>query len=395
MLKLIVGEEGGVVQNAIIPVRWCVDKSTLEELKQRGVVNPHILIVIASRERGYESKLYYTETSRYLAPLEQLIEYVRFLKPGKNTIFATIVWEREKIGKKIDLWVRYSRKTEGRYLTDLIHYNGGFYPQDDSSSEVAETNVEVPTGLFAKEYPKWLKKWVNLWYETKPKDQCHFRRRIIPAFTIQPLLILPWLVIRSLLAFAIALILLLSGERKIGFKAIIHPWKRDFGDIWAFTEGSIFSKEWKDEKGKEHQIRFLLPLAPIYPVALLLILYGIGVLGLGKLLESWKPFDYYINSGIVVGFTVVYAGIWDLAIYLFVQLRILLKPLIKALKPAPLPEPKPLSRPEPPVISYDSEQFLLCDGNLSTNIKDLPPKRRTVYLKFHDLKAKICKPLPQ
>lgn len=406
MLKLIVGEENGTVQSATVPVRWCVDKDTIEMLKQRSVKNPHVLIVVA--HQNFENNHYcYRETSRQIAPLEQLMDYVQFLKPGKNTIVATIVWGDSE--KPHDLWKKYLCKENGKYWTKLIYpytqNRMAIFILPSDSLEEAEIDVEVPKELFAKEYPKWLQKWVNLWYETKPKDQCHFRRRMIPAFTIQPLMVLLWLVSKTLLGSVIALALLLSGIRKVGFKAIIHPWKRDFEDVWVFTEDSIFSRKWKDEKGGEHQIWFLLPLAPIFYVALFLIMYGLNVLGILKQLEPLKLYtnlEFLFYAGTMVIFVVVCAGMWDLITYDFVQLRILLKPLIKSLLASSekvkveIPEIPMIEPPKPiSVISPDSEQFLLCNGNFSTNIRDLPPKRRTVYLRFQDLKAKVCKPLPQ
>lgn len=45
-------------------------------------------------------------------------------------------------------------------------------------------------------------------------------------------------------------------------------------------------------------------------------------------------------------------------------------------------------------LRYETEfEPLLCDGrDLKPSIADLPPERRTVHLRFLDLKAKVCRP---
>ena len=35
--------------------------------------------------------------------------------------------------------------------------------------------------------------------------------------------------------------------------------------------------------------------------------------------------------------------------------------------------------------------LLACDGNLSANIRTLPPEKRTIHLRYKDLKSRICK----
>ena len=35
--------------------------------------------------------------------------------------------------------------------------------------------------------------------------------------------------------------------------------------------------------------------------------------------------------------------------------------------------------------------LLACDGNLSANMRTLPPEKRTIHLRYKDLKSRICK----
>ena len=40
----------------------------------------------------------------------------------------------------------------------------------------------------------------------------------------------------------------------------------------------------------------------------------------------------------------------------------------------------------------DEYQLLLCDGDLTTDYRNLPAHKRTMRLRFLDLKARVCKP---
>ena len=46
-------------------------------------------------------------------------------------------------------------------------------------------------------------------------------------------------------------------------------------------------------------------------------------------------------------------------------------------------------------LGYEDDQILICNGNFSTDVKELPKGKQTVYLKFMGLKARVCKPLPK
>lgn len=209
MLKLILGDEKGQIQNANVPVRWCVDKETLDLLAEKKAVNPHILIVTVSKKswgRGYD----YYEKNRQLVSMDQVMEFIQFKTPGVNILYGTIVWAKNGTDK--ELWEKYLKKEDRRYNTDLVHRNsGGFCKPTENCIEFAEMEVYMPHEVFSKERPEWLKRWVNLWYDQKATvDDCHFRKRAIFAFTLQPIGMLIYLAFKiglGLLAGAALLIL--------------------------------------------------------------------------------------------------------------------------------------------------------------------------------------------
>lgn len=365
MLKLIVGEEGGMAQSASILIKWCTDKTTLEKLKGMGVLNPHILLVNAVGGK---------EISRLLVPLKQAMEYVRFQTHGRNTIYATIVWADD--GKPSTLW--------DIYATDVLDCNGSFHYNMDSyqgfgftTTEFAGIDVVIPQELFAKAPPRWLERWVNLWYETKTRDQCHFRKRMIPAFTIQPPLVLLWLILRSLIGVAAVMFwILLIGMRGINLKPLIHPWRQKLEWVWVGRKETIFLRDLRDKKGEEFYQLYILPLMPIVPVILFMFSFLIFAGKLKYTTENAVYSSLYMSM-IITGFLVICGAIIDAISHLISYMPV-----------------KPLEvKREEYKQKYDGFGYLLCDGgDLPANLNALPPKRRTIHLRFMNLKAKVCKP---
>ena len=171
MLELIIGDGSGEVQNANIPIGWCVDQGTLNELKNMGAKNPHILIVtVVKNGEGH-----YQELTRHIAPFDQALEYVQFQRPGINKIYATIIWTKN--GNNKTLWENYTKIEHGRHSTEVVYNKIGTFSKPKNSLEFFEVDVDIPKELFAKEYPKWLKWYINLWHDNAIlKDQCHFKK---------------------------------------------------------------------------------------------------------------------------------------------------------------------------------------------------------------------------
>lgn len=371
MLKLIIGDEKGKAQNATIPIRWCVDKNTLERLKENEVLNPHLLLVNVVHQK---------EVQRLLIPLEQALEYVQFRTPGRNTIYATIIWAKD--GKS--LWESFIKRENNRYATDVLNRDGTFYYNEDyqgfgfTTTEFAEMDVVIPQEMFAKAPPRWLEKWVNLWYETKTRDQCHFRKRIPAAFTIQPPLVLLWLILRSLIGIAAAMFfILLLGLRGINLEPIIHPWKQRLRWVWNDKKNTIFYRDWRDKNGQEQIQFYLLPLIPIIP----LLIFGLCFLIFSgpRLTPNPAEIAFYQSlymTMIITGSLVIFFAIVDAIVH----------PL------SYIPEKELAVKREEYKRKYDEFGYLLCDGGVLPDLKALPPKRRTIHLRFMNLKAQVCKP---
>lgn len=367
MLKIMV--EKPEVQDVIVPLRWCVDRETLDELRDRGVQDPYLLLVIVQRYHRPEHKL---------VPFNQMVEYVELQGPGENRIFATIVWNEKGRG---DLWKRYLQRNDGRYNTDLVDSmsSGMDFHQPVDSIGKAELILEVPRELFAKEPRALEKRWVNFWFENKPKDQCQYRRRRALAYTIQPPAVLLWLVFGKILwRWVVFLLLIILGmwiephdswspkswKPLLDWKPLFHPWRRNFRSLFT----SDFVHVCREIKGFAflYSVYFMLPLCAIYTLCSFLI-NCVRSERFGKIL-----------------------GVFGAVVDGFISKIHLLK-----LKPIDPVEVKRITEEREKVFlddRYYSYRLLLCENVGKVEPRKVAPFKYKVYLRYMDLKASVCKP---
>lgn len=256
MLELFVTQTS--MTSPTIPVRWCVSNDTLEKLKEYKVKQPYILLTVTPK--GYMDGLY-----RWLIPMDCPIHYIQFFKPGENKVEARIVWCNhanewhshgewncpesclEKKFKHTDQDGVYDKR-----IRRILEY-AQEHPDVYGSLEVAELTIVVPKEVFAKEPPDQEKRWVNLFYETAPKDQCAYRRRRIFAYSFQLFVAAPvWLSIqitRMVIAGAIAigLLALRISPKDIGFDKFRNPWNFRFKPVfWEVKlQDTFVAKVWR------------------------------------------------------------------------------------------------------------------------------------------------------
>jgi hypothetical protein len=96
MLNLIVGDgTSPVVDNAMVPVRWCVDKQDFDYINSRGVF-PHVIISVLHDEPTLRmddgtDRMYQAETTRVIVPFSDGMAYVPINRPGQAEIRSTVV----------------------------------------------------------------------------------------------------------------------------------------------------------------------------------------------------------------------------------------------------------------------------------------------------------------
>lgn len=340
--------------NPNLALRWCVDKKTLDELKEKGIKNPRLLLVVAQ----HPSQWGVNEIERKLVPLDQAMEWLEFNRPGRYTIYATIVWNNDNrfIFDAQDLLMR----TRGEFAHRIFDHDGEFSRTriEEYSLDEGSLGVVVAEEFFAKEPPVWLNWWVNLWFNameiSRPTNQCSFRRRAILAFTIQPIPVFVWALLKSLTRLVAALVLVLCGMRGVSFKPIIHPFELCPYNIWYDMGSSVFLK---DKHGKWHFGFIGRWLRTIWRAL-------VPPPSAEELERRWQAKREQIFK--------------------------------KAAKEAHKEREKQEWEQRKLGAFYEELQDVACIGvPLKPKLELLPERRRTIHLRYMDLKVRVCKLYPR
>lgn len=364
----------------VIPVRWCLSPEALKLLQEKQVKNPRVLIISWSEKNHHQQ--------RWLVPLEQTIQYVEFHQPGKNKIFATIVWDNK--GSTYELWKHYLTKTRGDYDSTLIYEEEGKL-RDDLGEEkgvgysLGRDEIEVFIGaeFFAKEPPDREKRWVNRWFKTKAADQCEFRQRRLIAYSIQPLLVFSGTIFK-ITFYALAGILLFAFGRKptsLSFKPLFHPWRSDIDEVWNSDKSRDMDSKWYFTKVYNFLFR------PGCLLALFLLLYFANLYWLHLFPNIWKIISTIIGLAIVL----------SLAFWLATACISLVESIEKKQQKRPkwqIKKEREQERKQRELTRlqqyYEQLDYLGCRFVKEDKILDIPQK--TLRLRFQKIKAKVCRP---
>lgn len=417
-MRLIVDHKDTTVQSGTVPVRWCLSrKEELKKLKKCGVNKPHVLIVVKNSSHEY----------RQLVPIGQVMAYVQFHRPGENTIHAAVVWhEKDNVRQLKSFFLEKYRS--GTYENEVLRYDEELGFREDWYSLEQECNyhrldgtasiaVIVPGEFFSKEPSRIERWWVNLFFEHRPIDQCHFRRRRMLAYSVQPFAVLAWAIVITIARFIGALVLSIAGMRGTDWSPVIHPFRYPTGDIKKQVKkgNSVF---WRNKGGTKHPWYVLILTPPVYVITVTLLILG-GLLAQFFSLASMMPWWYYAVAGVILPLAIitVAAVIYAILTLVWAVLTALIfKPITnwfasnsdaweqmkqkrrqlarerKKRKQRAAEEKLLIERA---AIHKELEEFLACNGELQPSINALPIAKRTVYLRFLDLKAQICKPYAQ
>ena len=370
----------------VLAIRWCLTRAETEYLKKQKAENIHILFVIAYEGTDLED--------RQLVPIDQVMTYLNFRRPGNNTVLAKVVWSShaEKgagyLAKRL-LSKAHVRMYENRVL-NRVHttFEDTEWLEEFHhvrSMEGAEDfEVVIPKEHFPKEPPEWVKKVVNAGFSYPPIDQCAFRRRL----GILPVKLLAfgiWTVITTFIRATIALCLGLCGMRHIDFGAVLRPWEDDIEDVYFSVDRR---DSWFNRTGEG------LPRSP-----LMYLFHPMIYLTLFSSLTSLKFFydRTYLETiriiwVMVAEFVPMVLGVLiGLAIWGFIS-RLISKANKNKHDQENSLEFQELLRREKEQSYDELYKLLACRPNLSPAVSALPAQRQTFYLRFLDLKARVCRP---
>ncbi|MDI6733897.1 MAG: hypothetical protein QMD50_00170 [Patescibacteria group bacterium] len=291
------------------------------------------------------------------------------------------------------------RGYSSNYRIGILNYDGVINKSDlGLHLGYDELYVDVPKELFAKEPPEWEKRWVNFWFETKAVDECKYKKRRIVAYIpfLQPMCVLFWLITKMIWRYLVALICLLVG-RGINLKPLVRPWAEDCEDLYKYPDTKFFVE-------KKPLFWPLIPGVSVFFLITGYLLWKFDIEHFAWL--TWFYADWYM---LLVGIIIVIAILFALEffvvgfVYFFSRLIDYFADKAKKAKSQPTmteetlkAEQKRKKGQEKLKRKYQEfETLLACDGDqekFKPTLEALPSSHRTIYLRFKDLKAKVCKP---
>jgi hypothetical protein len=390
-------EEGQVAATCFI--RWCQPNGALiQEITARKFVNPMLILAIYAPRldsignRRFESL---SMTSLVVSPLTQEMTHVNFQRPGKNTIRGLIIdvstdsdYKLLKSIKKGD----FSFFSDENEISRHVWRSGLKYIELDS-----EIDVEVPVEMFAKEPSQFRKKLVKRFFKGKEVDQCHLRARTIASCVAASLL----LTIGQIIKFSFTMIATVLGVRSIRYKELLHPWRRGiFGPIEYLDKKGSF---WFSDEYGGFRVTPLLVLNPIVLTVPAFIVWAVVSLNVQNhntikhvvhklpyppywhylwVIDRWIVATAIIGTvcGVVlVGGLALYAHFFDTA----------------EKRQARANKKDTARRAKENQIASDLASMTCKSTPSVATLGALPREKRTVALRFADLKIRVCKPYAQ
>lgn len=359
-------------------VSWCVDQETLKYLSDNNIADPQVVIVVAPEGRRYHSSKEY----RKVVPLKDLVTYVEFRCAGPNKVWGFI--SHRKPSDARDYWLG---KSGGDFKTSALNSDGSDWAYDmkqdyDDSNRILNASpqpVVVPTDVFAAEPWAWEKTWVNWLMREKAIDQCDFRRRRLFAYTLQPIVMLGNILLRMIFT----LVSLLIGARNFSLQYVLHP-MTGFDDLpKVCCGGSIFIRHLPEDDLPPYQYKptpfqmlsylvrsfWLLPFMPVIfiPLALATYYHVWPLLIISFSVAALATTVMVIVAGFISHY---FADTWESFVSIF--------------------------RTKDDTLWYlnqDEMDLLTCSPEKKPlTYKSLPLRKKTLYLRFQNLKSKVCKP---
>ncbi len=278
--------------SALLLLQWCVARDVIEYLKQEEAEDAFLLVRVFN-PKGKET--------RYLFDLKSPQEIIQFYSPGVHKIHGRIFWGIDE------------KKLRHEVLSEDYSSNGhnpGLKPRPVKSFVktypklktfgMARISIDVPSEFFAPQLSSHEAAWVNFWFSTAARDSCTINQRRLLAYTVQPIVLLCYVLFQGAFRLVIALTFGVLGAMRCNWSPIIHPFEENLRDVWH-DKGNNTSWLIRDKKGYSRRLGrwnlFFLPGAHI------LLAVGIAALAV----NSTGPFVsrfliLYITVILFVGF---------------------------------------------------------------------------------------------
>lgn len=381
MLQLQIADAN--ISGGSVAVSWCLDHEVLKALADQGLVDPQVIVVVAPTKNYHISK-----ESRKVVPLKDLMTYIECRASGKSKIYGLISMRKGKEARE-----HYLAKEDGAYRNNVLDYDGETYSSRLIGAEDDEDvrngtykmlspplEIEVPEAAFAPEPSAWEKVWVNHMFRRKVVDQCDFRRRRLFAYIVQPWIIFFQNLIRSFILLAGVL----TGAKKLSLKYLFHPLTyglKETFEIWE--KGSIFIQRLPEDDTESTDLKFLTPSYAFrsFWALLFMPLFSIPIVWL-----ALRHHPYI--AGVIAAVPILTLMIFCLMAYLVSRGN-----GSRLFKKAWDGVNNLLTTDKLWYLDQDEVQIITCNTDKKPlTYKNLPARRKTIRLRFQNLKTKVCKP---
>lgn len=240
MIRLMEDPTRQSAGDSVMWVSWClptdIREAVQQHLEEHSELQPFLLLTVGQmfyggRDGERNGELYEMNGGRQIVELSQARACINFQRPDTNLIAATIVFA-ESIKKAKH---RYLEKTRhGRYENEILtRFNLNLDAVSDPFQEAAFKDeysdfqqrisyclleVKVNPELFAKKPRDW--EWITDMLRGEPKNQCEIRRYRMFAYTLQPIAMIALTVFCLVVSCIIGLVFFGYGNRKVRWSAL-------------------------------------------------------------------------------------------------------------------------------------------------------------------------------
>ena len=179
------------MNSATIPIEWWFSREVIEK-------DPRHVLFFEQNKGEKESFHNSVRGRRYACEVGDAFKFLQLFSPGYHRLMVVVIsGTGDKAEKRLD---RYLRKENEYYSTSLDWTDTRNNELHEYGGDLIAATVEeflVPQELFAKKpetkLGRMVWKWTNLLFEDEPRDRCHYRKRKALAFTLQPFMVLVYL----------------------------------------------------------------------------------------------------------------------------------------------------------------------------------------------------------
>ena len=279
--------------------------------------------------------------------------------------------------------------------------------------------IDLPKEVFGKEMPNWFKGLVNRYLENQTVDECHRNRRIMTFFMFRI-----WFVFVEIILLELKMILgyftaFMIGFYYINIKRLLHPIKDGTNLNYDFLSNDIkgnnileiiydFTKTSTILNYVPNKINSISNIFVLFSLPLVPLVYTIYVISIGVIFEfslhlMWMPFVanfIIVSAGVML--VLICSGFWSCIVWLSKLITptkhksewVITRMFFKCILTITTGFYKFIELFES--NKKLKKELLTCNGdanNVTTDIKKIPFKERSINLIYLDIKNNVCKPM--